>query len=84
MKKGTILTGQLVGFKYISSAKGTFCLGYVTSGDVTYKVMLGSQDAFPFGVMMQLKGAGATITATCSEPATKTSEARFTDVVWGL
>lgn len=87
MKKGDILVGNLVGFKYITSKEtgDKYCLATVADAQgKQYKVLLGSQSDYPFSTMLQLKGSQQGITAQCSAAATKNTDARFTNVEFSL
>ena len=84
MKKGEILIGVIVSFFYILAKSGeNFCMPNIKDADAqVYTVLLGKQSEYSFGTMMQLKGQGVEITATCSE--IKDKKARFSDVSFNL
>ena len=80
MKKGDVLLGTLVGFRYITGRASsiTYCL--VLVADATgkqFKVILGTRETYPISALMEMKKAGCQIQATCAGIVDK--ELRFND-----
>ena len=80
MKKGNVLLGTMIAFRYITVKDSgvTFCL--VTVEDSTknqYKVLLGTRDSYPISAVMEMKKAGCQIKAVCE--GTVKGELRFKD-----
>lgn len=85
MKIGDTISGKLVGFRYIGTEHGKYCLGTVADATTNeqHTVLLGDADTYSFSEMMKLKGQGVVISATLKE-VTKDKKERFENVEFGL